>query len=726
MTDFVVSAETFETKGEFVPETYVAAARKVIPLGSLKKELDAVREDVSGELFHIINEDYAAFLALSTDLSGLDDALDRIAAPLATARAQVASLHAALDAARATVAAKAAERAAVAAARAQLALCIDAARCVDKLEALLGLRASGAGLNRPAVAAASDSHVIERVGAELNRLLHYVEQGEGLAFIRGLTPRISAVQDALRASLRETFLAALNAADGPGLKLSLRTYAAVNGVADAEAVVARHVVTPALEAVITKAALEAGSLGSHNGLPAIYDAVVVLLRRPQLRLLLELAATVSVPAAASSADQLPDGADAPRAAFEFMGNAVFAVLLRLVDDRIPHIFAPGLPDLFHTNYSATSAFLVAVESVLGPVDAIQAFRASDHYLAFMRRWNLPVYFQLRFQGLVGPFAAAFDAPLALAELDDAPADALPAAVTQTRSLVTVLADVWAPTIVLRPLVGSFFKLSLQMLARYTSWVDLLFDRRTLGEADETPVSLFELAALDADANAVLCNALPRLEAAAVGALGPETSPAAADAAAAAVSAGLTAPAAALAALRPKASAAIVDLLTSSLTQNLDAELSAIPRAYRGLSKPTPTTASVFLATLFDPLDEFEASVVGLAADARLAEWRLMTVAAAATAFAASLLAVLTSVKNAADSLRRLRGARPAGSAGPSDTFKIYRQLSLDLAAFDAAASSRITSAPAVALADVSAATAALADTLAPVLARLAELEAAEQ
>jgi hypothetical protein len=53
------------------------------------------------------------------------------------------------------------------------------------------------------------------------------------------------------------------------------------------------------------------------------------------------------------------------------------------------------------NYSLTSLLLSRIENLAGSIPQLLAFRAHPSHEAFQRKWQLPVYFQLRFKEVVG-------------------------------------------------------------------------------------------------------------------------------------------------------------------------------------------------------------------------------------------------------------------------------------------------------------------------------------
>jgi conserved oligomeric Golgi complex subunit 2 len=53
------------------------------------------------------------------------------------------------------------------------------------------------------------------------------------------------------------------------------------------------------------------------------------------------------------------------------------------------------------NYTTSKAFLSALEYLAPDLHAVQSMREHPIYATFERRWQLPVYFQLRWKEIVG-------------------------------------------------------------------------------------------------------------------------------------------------------------------------------------------------------------------------------------------------------------------------------------------------------------------------------------
>ena len=83
--------------------------------------------------------------------------------------------------------------------------------------------------------------------------------------------------------------------------------------------------------------------------------------------------------------------------FDFLARSFFPEVAEQLDDSgaAAAVFSAGNPDKFHANYVAGADFLADLERELGSLEAVEAFRETRSYRTFVGRWNLPIYFQIR-------------------------------------------------------------------------------------------------------------------------------------------------------------------------------------------------------------------------------------------------------------------------------------------------------------------------------------------
>jgi hypothetical protein len=225
--------------------------------------------------------------------------------------------------------------------------------------------------------------VLERVTGEFNRLQFSVSQTQDHPLVSEITPRIAGVTSTLQSRLERLFKEALDTRDRERLAHCLQAYASISRQEDAESMFQAAVVHPFLDKVVTTKALV-----SSSGLPGIYSQILTFFPK-QCSLLLEL--THPRPPAGAGGSAQP-----PRVpGFSFLVNAVWPELVAMLDQRIPAIFAPGNPDNFHKNYTATMEFVSSFESLCPTQASVRRLRAHSSFNLFLSKWSLPVYFQIR-------------------------------------------------------------------------------------------------------------------------------------------------------------------------------------------------------------------------------------------------------------------------------------------------------------------------------------------
>lgn len=110
------------------------------------------------------------------------------------------------------------------------------------------------------------------------------------------------------------------------------------------------------------------------------------------------------------------------------------------------------------NYLLTTEFLSRIESLCPTLGRLERLRAHPPYQALLRRFQLPVYFQLRFKESVAAVERAF-------ELGQASGGATASSgfvMSESESVWNAVERVWADEVWLEELAGKFWRLTLQV------------------------------------------------------------------------------------------------------------------------------------------------------------------------------------------------------------------------------------------------------------------------
>ena len=124
-------------------------------------------------------------------------------------------------------------------------------------------------------------------------------------------------------------------------------------------------------------------------------------------------------------------------------------------------------------------FLHEFEQNLVFVENVESFRETAAYQNFVGRWSLAVYYQIRFQEIALPVELAMEREEFLSNDTEDTSDtggreidieANKHRLLATKTVITALEKCWNPSIFLEALLHRFWKLTLQIIARYCTAV----------------------------------------------------------------------------------------------------------------------------------------------------------------------------------------------------------------------------------------------------------------
>ncbi|KAA8494385.1 Conserved oligomeric Golgi complex subunit 2 [Porphyridium purpureum] len=234
--------------------------------------------------------------------------------------------------------------------------------------------------------------------------------------------------------------------------------------------------------------------------------------------------------------------------FDFVSRVVWPECVHGIQANMGQVFSPGIPNTFHRCFRSACAIYAVMEKAC-PLE-VQLVRLHDSATSkdFWKRWNLAVYFQLRFQQITVDFVATLEQEKKSA-IQEAPAGSAAASGTShsktsgspagstsqksangsanskdlsiaratsgsslasstqylllradmyhlpaTHALLHALRLCWDDHIFLPALAGRFLRLSLQCIARYKSWVQAGLDGGWAAPAERGEASFGQQAA----------------------------------------------------------------------------------------------------------------------------------------------------------------------------------------------------------------------------------------
>ncbi|KAL6064293.1 Conserved oligomeric Golgi complex subunit 2 [Balamuthia mandrillaris] len=487
----------------FDVDEFIGDCRRRVPLESLLNDLQEYSASLQNELVELINRDYKSFVNLSTNLVGLEQVLKSLQEPLLSMRHRVKAVRDMLEAYVQQFDHKLAQRQHLLQRKERLELFVNIFEAISKIERLLHISegemeerpsapllptsssAVTAATTQPPTALAKTtktseggssaiaaillnadeetSKLVQRVANEFNQLKFYLSNASHYPFVQGLSKRIFFIENSLQEGMQRLFTEGLSSKNEDIVANCLRTYAAIDRVKEAEELYRKHVVEPFVQKVVTPQHLEMGRRGSCEGLPSIYHDLLQWINEDCM---LVLSITYK---------SLRD--------FDFLCNSIWEEVVTRIEATIPRIFLPGIPDSFLQNYLTSMEFVKGIQELCSSKQHVETFRKHPAFLRFNKKWNLPIYFQLRFQEIASAFEDSLSA--SALKIDGDAANSGEFVMSCTTSLWQSLGKCWMQGIYVPALSHRFYKLSLQLLARYKTWLEEII---STANAQQLPAS----------------------------------------------------------------------------------------------------------------------------------------------------------------------------------------------------------------------------------------------
>ncbi|XP_064110909.1 conserved oligomeric Golgi complex subunit 2-like [Macrobrachium nipponense] len=426
-------------------------------LESLRDDLGVYLKILRSAMIELINRDYADFVNLSTNLTGLDRLIEALKVPLGQLREEVLNVEKLIDDAISSTSKDLEKRQTYMKQKAILHRLTQISNRLERLEVLLKSGGKDSEYARVCLnkdkegqdaSNSGEGDLVDRLAAEINHLNFLVSHCEGAALLSIFKPRVAEVcqfvEHGLERGLREGVLNK----DLHILRRTLQTYASLGSVNHAHQIV-KELIRKGLEDVISDAALRS----DPRGLPGMYSNC--------LKAVGNICQPLLMVTSGSGSDVVTG--------YSFLERAAWPEIVTALETGTPHIFNPGNPAYFHQRYLETIEFMESFEKLLGTKEKILAFRGMMEYKSFMEHWNLPVYFQIRYQEIGQVVECSLNQ-------GDGDLCALPVnyegefRLNATQVVWDSLLKCYSSEVFLPPLLHRFWKLTLLILARYRTWV----------------------------------------------------------------------------------------------------------------------------------------------------------------------------------------------------------------------------------------------------------------
>uniref|UniRef100_A0A665U8A9 Conserved oligomeric Golgi complex subunit 2 n=1 Tax=Echeneis naucrates TaxID=173247 RepID=A0A665U8A9_ECHNA len=648
-------------KDDFDVDKFVAECRKQVQLEEMREDLESYYKLLKTAMVELINKDYADFVNLSTNLVGMDKALNQLSVPLGQLREEVMSLRSSVSEVIQDIDKQLSKQEDLQKKKVCVLKLIQVVRSVEKIEKILhsqnSKESSSLEISSPLLA----GQILERIATEFNQLQFHAVQSKGMPLLDKVRPRIAGITSMLQQSLEGLLIEGLQTSNVDMVRHCLRTYATIDKTRDAEALVGQVLVKPYMDQVIVEEVVKS----SANGLQLMYSRLLEFVPH-HCRLLREVTGGAI---SSDKADTVPG--------YDFLVNSVWPEIIRAIEERLAYLFNPGNPEIFYERYSVSMEFVRRFERQCSSQASVKRLRVHPSYTSFNNKWNLPVYFQLRYKEIAG-------------SLENAIADGLEAApvgsayhLQVSEVLWSCIVRCWSDNVYVLPLAHRFWKLTLQLYSRYAKFLDEVLTKTPPTEVTKE-----------------LTRPLPSSASSTSSRTSMEDGGSESGSPASLSTKQLVFIAADIHKLQEQALADSQSCLSSSvptlnarMTQHLTERCcrflksaSEVPRLYRRTNKDLPVRASAYMDNALRPLHQLLTDATGLVTPSTAQEWLRVALCDCTQRYYETISEVLSSVRKMEESLKRLKQARKSASTtttagsngGPTDDSKIRLQLALDV------------------------------------------------
>ncbi|GAB0097420.1 Conserved oligomeric Golgi complex subunit 2 [Sergentomyia squamirostris] len=633
------------TKKTFSVDDFLHEHRNAGSLEEIRDDLGVYLKVLRSAMIELINEDYADFVNLSANLIGLDKSIESIETPLTLIQQEIDMIKGLLEEHMNELSECLRQKRQLRNMKKSLKSLERVNESIEKLSEMFELEENV--LIQPAL--------LERAAQEFVQMQFNKNFSEKY-LSDSIRERIEQLRQNIFSKSKELFLQVIRDHNRTGLEQSLRIYYTLEGCSEAEEIYRKEIVAPNMDKVISESSLQ----NSVQGLTGIYNKIFEFITIEMKDLL-----------------QLTHGRKmAQIKGYNFFMNSFWVEVEHRLETHMASIFAPGNPDAFYAKYRATLHFLNQLESVLQTAKAIEEFRSHSQYKNFQTRWNLPVYFQIRFQEIGGVVEGACSRQLSSGLLKKS-------GDIQLVPFVTALSSVsqcWSDTVFLPQLFHRFWKLSLQILGRLLLWTDEVVTVKKWNIAEMSIKRIDFLVILLTDC-IKLMGKLPGLLQMATGKLPLDLRQHGGD-----LKKCLDDTKDALKVKIENVERAVLAELVTESEQNIR-QVTDIPRLYRKTNRDVPSKACSYVAQLLAPSTTFRKRYLHEINEERMNSYLERLYSKLTEQFYTQVNEVLTSVQKTEESLRRLKNLREKSSSGSvastersgmTDDDKIRLQLQVDV------------------------------------------------
>lgn len=351
------------TQKSFSVDEFLHKHRHDAGLEAMRDDLGIYLKVLRSAMIELINEDYADFVNLSSNLIGLDQSIGGIQMPLGQLKEEIIMVKMTLTETMTELSECLAAKKTLREHLKSVQAVTKVHRSMQKLEDLLTNQ----------LADDVNPTILERAAMEFVQIDFDIRFCKDLLREPYAQPQVDHLHRTLLRKIEDYFLATLVTKNREKLERCLRIYCTLDSCKIAEDIFRLKVVAPYMQPIISEVSLQNCPQGLLGIYTQVFDFVVA-----KMDVLLALTT----------------GATARIKGFDFMLNSYWLEVERRLETHMASIFAPGNPDQFYQKYEHTNEFLSKLEARVGSEEGVARLKTNEQYRKFQTRWNLPVYFQV--------------------------------------------------------------------------------------------------------------------------------------------------------------------------------------------------------------------------------------------------------------------------------------------------------------------------------------------
>ncbi|XP_016657618.1 conserved oligomeric Golgi complex subunit 2 [Acyrthosiphon pisum] len=425
--------QTF-SKESFSVDEFLTENRNKMTLENMRVEMGIFLKDLRNKMINSLNDDCDKYFHLSRGLIGIDQ-------QLATLKPELSLLSNSVNEAKNNL---------------ENTLCyldneiqLNKKLCEDKqaFHAIIKVQKSLEKLDE-LLLDKNDCNIIilTRAVAEYNQLTSSMTKCSDILKTVHLTKK-TMLNDLLMSKLNEAFVSSVST-NANVVKCFLELYLSLGRTTHAEDVCKTEVVTPAMKSILNENYLRS----CKDGLKDLYSQCYELLQ-VDLKHLLQ---------AAEEQNNVSD----KFCKFNFVSKSFWPVIFDQVKKNLQCIYNFREPDIFIKNYKVTfNEFMKHLIELSVSQHESEPLHKVQSWADFKKCWNLPIYYQYRFQEI------GFCAENVMSHESYESCSDKTFKLKVTKAVWDSMCSCLDPNIFIHELSHRFFKLILQLISRYQTWAE---------------------------------------------------------------------------------------------------------------------------------------------------------------------------------------------------------------------------------------------------------------